>query len=132
MPNKNFPSKERIMKEPAGEQVNDWIAEFIMGWELVDRKSKANNLWLDKKSPSTAFPRVDWIPSSGIYNAMEMEDYIYSETSSAVRYINALKRIAGQPDRGQVVDDWHHWYCVAHATPLERCRAALIAYLEAS
>ena len=30
------PTKEQILNEPAGEEMDRWIAEYVMGWELKD------------------------------------------------------------------------------------------------
>lgn len=67
--------------------------------------------------------------STDIAAAMEVEGRVYDDGRGVV-YINYLMGMAGQPERGDCSGDWFHWFSVAHATPLQRCRAALLATLE--
>ncbi len=68
--------------------------------------------------------------STSIADAWEVETKIF-DNNNAVSYINHLMDLAGKDVRWGIVKDWYHWFCVAHATPLERCRAALLTTLEA-
>lgn len=125
---------EDILQMPAGKEVNALVAEKVMGW-LADYDSYHHWTELGSSLPyGVLFMRldrghreqvtIDYVPnySTDAGAAWEMEERIKDMDSEIVgRYILAMKGVCGY--HGKYSEMWN----IIHATPLERCKAALIA-----
>lgn len=121
-------------------EINERVAENVMGQithkpgELVlfgAGKREGNSIRLDSCADQYGHKPIARNYSTDASEAMSMEQKIFDD-GRAVGYINELRAIVLADANTTASDDWYHWFLVAHATPLQRCRAALNAYEESA
>lgn len=110
-------TEEQILAMEAGSVINALIATEVMGWE----SSPTDAVWMVKTNSGTyaAVGGKDWYdPSEYITQAYEAEEQVPEDQRTS--YVDCL--IGLIEDYPGSDDDWQ----IAHATPLQRCKALLI------
>lgn len=98
------------------------VAERVMGWQRQD----GYNYWMSFPAGETFNLHAliaKWKPSTDIAFAMRVEDRI-AELGLQSPYYGALVNIVA----ASITDRVFHLFDVVHATPEQRCRAALQAF----
>jgi len=121
-------TRKEILAIPAGREMRDLIATDVMKWEWDDGGRGFRSGW-DKPDGSWV-DFDDWRPDEDISATWEVEEKIFDD-GFAVFYIKELRWIVSQENNLHTSKDWLEFYYLAHATPHERSRAALLAVKEA-
>lgn len=115
--------------------INKRVAEEVMGWRLERTAARRNNVlyetcgWFDGNSELQSL-QEDFNPAERIDHAWMVEERI-AELDLVARYLKALIKIV-HGNAVKVFSDltiMGFWYLV-HATPEQRCLAALEAVKE--
>lgn len=130
-------TREQIINMPADREMDNLIGFHVM--KIVPKEGICpdcgSDMWVGKQRYRCSNCN-EWKYSlhkeysDSIAAAWEMEEKIF-EDGLAVSYISNLVYIANKENDLKVVGDWVQYYCIAHAAPHQRCRAALLAVLEA-
>ncbi len=106
-------------------ELDTLIAEKVMEWQRQD----GYNYWMTFPAGGTFELHgliATWSPSTNISDAMEVEDRI-AELGLGNEYIGALRDVTGADAMSFT---WQQDWLIAHATPRQRCEAALAAIKE--
>lgn len=112
----------KIDEMQAGREMDRLIAEKVMGWEIW------NCQWADKQTEKLLGNVIDWTPSTDIAAAYIMETELEKKGINFVRaYVKALVQVTGIYNlEMSYLTTWP----LIHATPEQRCKAALLAISE--
>lgn len=123
-------TREEILAMEPGRNLNALVATNLMGWELTDvhetvydieGRPEGGSLWRDDEGDAA------WLPdySNSLTAAWEVEELMSDDMG---KYVKALCDVVGTPRDGTRLfasDDWR----LIHASPSDRCKAALLAVL---
>jgi hypothetical protein len=129
-------TREIVLAEPPGKRLDSWIAEKVMGWRKktfpgggggftawVDENEKVMKLISNSTMSETCY-RCDYFrPSTDTAAVWEVEEEI-DKRNLRVAYCQALQIVI----RSQ--KDYVTTFDYVHATPEQRCKAALLAVME--
>lgn len=114
-------TREEIL-DMSADQLAEAVAVHVMGWEWCEPTRIGNAVssgyWW---SLSLEEPVFDWNPGEDISAAWEVEETFKSDTGKQAAYVKCLKDVLG---------DNAYMFDFIHATPEQRCKAALLAVLE--
>lgn len=116
-------------------ELDKWVAEDVMGWTAKNLEdspefSESHPCWIWEES---IYLVDEWHPTKRIDQAFEMEEHIMLDKCglSPTRYIEELGKILLAERFGNFMEKWENectrHLAFAHATPLQRCRAAKAA-----
>jgi len=123
-------TREQILNEPAGRQMDAWIAEYVMGWKITVYSD--GHIAFEDGSPYGRH-EVHFKPSTNIAVAWEVVEKF------AHRAINKTAAEMGFSAFGLTAYPSGGWECrigglkdspVEKTVPLAICRAALLAVME--
>jgi len=112
-------------------EIDALIAEKVMGWKLSKQQISIEgwaDVWRNEDGEIMAYDR-EWKPTSEISDAWQVEEKIHSEAGPEIAaYIVALNEITfGDFYAGRALDNYGTLWRMVHASPLNRCLAALEA-----
>jgi hypothetical protein len=132
-----IPTREQILNEPAGRQMDAWVAEFVMGWPQWDFKNDWEGsfpMWRDDEGVLLYTTYDDphyWSPSKDIAAAWQVVEKLHgpytlnvftSDFDRSVGFCCHIRRVGTFPSSFA--------YEYGDTAPLAVCRAALLAVLE--
>ncbi|WP_339314639.1 hypothetical protein [Paenibacillus sp. FSL M7-0896] len=121
-------TREEILNEPPGIQLDQWVSKYVMGYETrryyrADDPQSFDEFYIvDNKKYENVYYTSEWQPSKYIDVAWKVEERIKELANGAPMYtgyyMTELQLIVG--NKG---------FDMVHATPEQRCKAALLAVL---
>lgn len=124
-------TREEIINQPPGIQLDQWVSVHVMGFEIRKEYLRDQSFYEFYYREGYKYENVhypdEWQPSRFIDVAWEVEEHI-AVLEKEGHYVNALCDVVGTPRDGTRVlamDDWR----MLHAKPDQRCKAALLAVL---
>lgn len=132
------PSREQILSEPAGERLDAWVAEFVMGWTPDKIENSSGDLvWSGYRMPNGAPNMPAHRFSTDIARAWEVVEKLAEDHQSVAVYRHFDEWLVG------TVWLWPNWNPArtlyagklkraprANTAPLAICRAALLSVLD--
>lgn len=104
-------------------EINLFIAQKVMGWTLEkDSWTNRENKWAEHRHNSG--DDWAWCPSTSITDSFEMEEEIFKQGKHREYGLELFNVIKGERILFKDVSDFD----VAHASPKQRCLAALRCY----
>jgi hypothetical protein len=118
-------TREQILSMQVGRELDDPVAEIVMGWRTSTEWR--GFYWVSGENGIREAEKPSWRPTKDISTVWKVEERI-AELQLEGQYIKALCDIVGTPRDGMrfhAMDDWR----IVHATPEQRCKAALLAVM---
>jgi len=132
------PTREQILNEPAGRQMDEWVAEYVMGWELsppLGHDPTTKITYMVGEPPDIAFVEI-FMPSKKMESAWDVVEKLKELGFSIIRLstgdmmgdlwqchiADAYREIANPGDKD--------YYANAETPSLAICKAALLAVID--
>ena len=119
-------TREEIMNMKPGRELDALVAEKVMGWKTNWLKTD----WWEEINPNTHRHKglvKDFKPSTDIAAAFEAETKVIEKDPSM--YVHALASVVFGYSQVQDISDIRKMCMLIHATPEQRCKAALLAVM---
>lgn len=113
-------TRDQVLAMEPGQELNELVARKVMGWQKGDSWGGAHWVGEDKCYRDEV---AQFRPSQHINVAWEVEEEII-KLSLRIKYCESLKWVV--IDTGEYVGMFDY----IHATPEQRCKAALLAVLD--
>jgi hypothetical protein len=118
-------TRNEVLAMKPGRELDALVAEKVMGLEYIPASSPSAGLIVQDHffDPKTGDALFGWSPSTNIAAAWEVEEEI-NKRNLRVAYCQALQIVI----RSQ--KDYVTTFDYVHASPADRCKAALLAVME--